>query len=170
MNLDRWAERVYSESDFGRGIATTAGGAAGLASYLHWNDWVIAAFVGIIIFPIVRILASACHSRWAQSQEQRYSKDQMKNLLDSLGHEERSVVQAFVWYGSTSITWREVNMSPIFTRAGIDSLVSRGLIDMSVTADGMTETFVLDAPLFEYAQSVLPNDPPREDLDDDIPF
>ena len=30
---------------------------------------------------------------------------------------------------------------------------------MSMTADGMRETFVLDAQLFEYAQSVLPNEP-----------
>lgn len=69
MNFGQWVERIYGENDFGRGIATSIAGSAGLAAYLYWGDWVIAAFVGIIIFPIGRILASAIHSRWIRSQE-----------------------------------------------------------------------------------------------------
>ena len=38
----------------------------------------------------------------------------------------------------------------------------------SVTADGMSETFVLDTHLFDYAQKVLASDP--LDDSDDIPF
>ena len=170
MNFNKWVERVYDESDFGRSIATTVAGAAGLAAYLYWNDWVLAVFVGIIVFPVGRILASAVHSHWAQSREQNSSRDRTKELFDNLGREERQVIQAFVWQGGTFVTWSEVNRSQHFRSSGIDSLVSRDLIHMSVTADGMREAFVLDSELFEYAQSVLPNDPPKEDIDDSIPF
>ena len=159
MNFDRWADRVYSESDFGRSIATTAAGAAGLASYLHWNDWIVTACIGIIVFPVGRILASAIRSHWIQSREQSYSKDRMKELFENLGREEKDVVQAFVWHGSTFITWTQTNGSPEFASSGIESLVSRKLINPSVTAHGMQEAFVLDTQLFEYAQSVLPNHP-----------
>jgi len=159
MNFDRWIDRVYSESDFGRSIATTAAGAAGLAAYLHWNDWVLAACTGVIVFPVCRILASAIYSHRVQSREQSSSRDKMKELFENLGHEERSVVQAFVWHGGPFITWGQSNRSPSFSSTGIDSLVSRDLIHLTVTADGMREAFVLDAQLFEYAQSVLPNEP-----------
>ena len=159
MNFDRWADRVYSESDFGRSIATTAAGVAGLASYLYWNDWVVTACVGIIVFPVGRILASAVHSHWVQSRQQSHSKDQVKELFDNLGREEQDVVQAFVWHGGKFITWSESNRSSYFSSSGIDSLISRDLIHVSVTAYGMREAFVLDTELFEYAQSVLPNFP-----------
>ena len=159
MNFDRWADRVYSESDFGRSIATTAAGVAGLASYLYWNDWVVTACVGIIVFPVCRILASAVHSHWVQSRQQSHSKDQVKELFDNLGREEQDVVQAFVWHGGKFITWSESNRSSYFSSSGIDSLISRDLIHVSVTAYGMREAFVLDTELFEYAQSVLPNFP-----------
>ena len=130
MNFDRWAERVYNESDFGKSIATTAAGTASLASYLYWHDWVVSVCIGIIVFPVGRILASAIHSHWAQSREKFYNRDQMKELFDSLGREEKDVVQAFVWHGSTSITWSQVNKSWNFPSSGIDSLVYRGLIDL----------------------------------------
>ena len=88
----------------------------------------------------------------------------MKELFDSLGWEERDVVRAFVRHGSTSVTWGKTNRSIEFSHDGIDSLVYQGLIDLSVTADGGRETFVLERKLFEYAQSVFPDDRP------DVPF
>ena len=63
MTIDRWLERIYGESDLGRGIGTAAAGAAALASYLYWNDWVVTACVGIIVYPVGRILASAIQSQ-----------------------------------------------------------------------------------------------------------
>ena len=159
MNLDRWIERVYSESDIGRGIATSAAGAAGLTTYLYWGDWVVAGFVTIIVFPIGRILASAIHSHWNRSRERNRNRGQLKDLLDNLGSEERAVVQAFVWHGGSVITWGECNQSPHFSAVGIESLINRDLMHASVTADGMTETFALDTHLFNHAQKVLPNVP-----------
>ena len=159
MNFDRWAERIYSESDFGRNVAITVAGTAGLATYFYWNDLVVSAFVTIIVFPVSKTLASALHSNLVRSRERRHSKKPIKVLFDNLGKEERDVVQAFVWHGGVSIMWGEVNRSPHFSNTGIDSLVNRGLVQLSTTADWTTETFVLDDQLFEYAQSVLPNEP-----------
>ena len=159
MSLNRWLERVYSESDTGRGVATSLAGATGLTSYLYWDDWVVAGFSAIIAFPIVRISVSAIHFRWNRSRERDRSRGQLKDLLDSLGSEEKAVVQAFVWHGGSVITWGQCNQSPHFSAAGIESLINRDLMHASVTADGMTETFVLDTQLFDYAQTVLPNEP-----------
>lgn len=159
MDLNSWLERVYSESDIGRGVATSLAGATGLATYLYWDDWVIAGFSAIIAFPIVRISASAVHSRWNRSRERDRSRGELKDLLDSLGSEERAVIQAFVWHGGSVITWRQCNQSPHFTADGIESLINRDLIHVSAMADGMTETFVLDTQLFDYARTVLPNEP-----------
>ena len=97
MNLDRWAARIYDENDIGRGIATTLAGVGGLSTYLYWGDWVIAAFVAIIVFPVGRIATSAIHSRWDRSRESRKTKVQIAHLFESLGSEERATVQAFVW-------------------------------------------------------------------------
>ena len=116
MTLDRWIERIYSDRDIGRGIATSAAGAIGLTTYLYWEDLVVAGFVTIIVFPIGRILASAIHSHWNQSRERNRSMEQLKDLVDTLGREERAVIQAFVWHGGSVITWGECNRSPpLFT-------------------------------------------------------
>ena len=156
LNVGQWAVRVYNERDFGRNVAKASAGAAALASYLYSNDWVITACVGIIAFPVGKLLASAICSRWAQLRNERRSKDQIKELFDNLGREEKDVIQAFVWHGGTTVRWAEVDKSPHFSSAGIDSLISRDLIHTSITADGARDTFVLDSQLFEYAQSVLP--------------
>ena len=159
FNVGQWAVRVYNESDFGRNIATASAGASALACYVYWNDWVIAACVAAIVFPVGKILASAIRSRWDQLRKERQSKGQIKELFDNLGREEKDVIQAFVWHGGTTVRWAEAERSPHFSAAGIDSLISRDLIRTSITVDGARETFVLDSQLFEYAQSVLPDQP-----------
>ena len=119
----------------------------------------VAGFVTIIVFPMGRILASAIHSHWNQSRERNRSMDQLKDLFDQFGREERAVIQAFVWHGGSVITWGECNRSPHFSAAGIESLINRDLMHASVTADAMTETFALDTQLFDYAQKTLPKSP-----------
>ena len=158
MNLDRWIERIYSENDIGRGVATTISGITGLASYLYWNDWVIACFVAVIVFPVSRIVASTIHSRLIESRKHDHSKE-IKDLFEKLSHEERQVVQAFVWHGGCVMTWSECNESPSISVAGIESLINRDQIHTTVTADGIRETFVLNTELFDYARTVLPNFP-----------
>lgn len=56
--MEKWADRVYKENDFGRSIATSFAGLIGLVVYLLSKDWVIAAFTSIITFPIIRIVAT----------------------------------------------------------------------------------------------------------------
>jgi hypothetical protein len=53
--FDRLAERLYSETDSARSIATSGAGIVGLIIYLLQRDWVIAAFSAVIVFPIARL-------------------------------------------------------------------------------------------------------------------
>lgn len=48
--LDKWADRIYSETDVGRSVATSSAGVIGLITYLTTSDWVIAAFAFLIVF------------------------------------------------------------------------------------------------------------------------
>lgn len=61
--IEKWAERVYAENDFGRSVATSLSGAIGLAVYLLADDWVIAAFSTIISFPIIRIASTGINKK-----------------------------------------------------------------------------------------------------------
>lgn len=159
MKLDRWIERVYSERDIGRGIATSAAGASGLVTYLLCKDVVIAVFVTVILFPLGRIMGSELHSHWDLSKNRRRRLRELQDTIDGFGSEERSVVDAFVHHGGNVITWRECNRLPGFSHTGIEALRSRDLITESVMADGGTETFILNPELFDYAQRILGEQP-----------
>ena len=161
MDLDRWIERIYSERDVGRGVATSTSGATGLLTYLLSGDWVVSGFVAVIVFPIARIAASSFHSHWNQTRERTHSMDELRDLFDGLGSEEKAVVHAFVRHGGSVITWREFNRSQDFSHIGIESLINRGVASMGMMADGMTETFVLDTDLFAYAQKAFPQEPSK---------
>ena len=159
MNFGRWVERIYGERDIGRGIATSVAGALGLTTYLYWGDWVIAAFVAIIVFPVARIVASTIHSHWSKSRQRIDNVGKIEELFEKLGSEEKAVVQAFVWHGGSVITWAECNRSAEFSAIGIESLINRGLMHATMTADGMTEAFALDTKLFDHALTVMPDFP-----------
>ena len=156
LNVDRWAERIYKESDVGRGIATTGAGIAGLTAYLYFDDWVIAAFVTIILFPVIRITASSIHSRLERSRERSLNEGQLQELFANLGTEEKLVIESFVQHGGSVISWSRLNRSSLnFSEAGIESLMSRGVLHNTVTADGMREAFALDTEIFDYGQKVF---------------
>ena len=158
MKFEQWVERIYEESDVGRGIATTVAGGIGLTVYLFSNDWVLAAFVSIIVFPIVRILASTIESYCIKLREQKNNQEQIKKLYDNLGMEERAVVEEFVLLGGNVLTWEQCNESRKISITGVESLINRGMLHRTVTADGMTEAFALDTELFDYAQTVFSNE------------
>lgn len=160
MNLGRWFERIYSESDTGRSIATSVSGLIGLGAYLYSQDWVIGAVVLIVAFPIARIVASALHSRYVRSRQSSKSQDEMKELFDKLSREELSVLRAFVRHGGCVVAWGEIKWESLFTSTGIESLMSRGLVQSSVRADGMTETFEPNTDLFDYANTVFDDELP----------
>jgi hypothetical protein len=150
--IEKWAERVYAETDFGRNIATSLSGLLGLAVYLIGRDWVIAAFASIIFFPVARLTATAIHARVSRGVDRRARWKNAEHIYRSLSDEERAVVSEFVAAGGCVLTWHHMNRLPVSGPA-IESLIQRKLLSTSVTADGMRETFVLDTALFEIGVS-----------------
>lgn len=145
--INKWVERVYTETDFGRSVATFVSGIIGLTTYLAIGDPVIAAFSAIIAFPLCRLVSASLYERFMQKKKQKSERQKAEYAYDNLSEEERDVVQAFVKVGGCVITWNQANKLPISSNA-IDSLVQRELIWTSVTVDGMRETFNLDPTIF----------------------
>ena len=154
MNFDRWVERIYSENDPGRGVATTVAGATATAIYLYWSDWAVAALVGITIFPIAKIAASAFHANWSRTRRRSDDRAELEQMLERVGFEERRVLQAFVWHGASVMSWKECNTWEV-SRSAIDSLIERGVARVTDDTDGIA----LDTKLFDYAQSTLEKSP-----------
>lgn len=149
--LDKWAQRIYAETDVGRSIATSAAGIVGLSVYLLTSDWVIAAFSAVIAFPIVRLIATGLHAsavRRAQSQEKL---EEAKRIYARFSAREKAVVQAFVHSGGSVLTWSQVNKLGLPGNA-IESLIQREVAWTSMTSDGMREIFALDSAIFDVGQ------------------
>lgn len=149
--IDKWADRVYSETDFGRSIATSVSGIIGLAVYLIINDWVIAAFSSIITFPIVRIISTSLNEKINLYAMQRKQNKLSEYTYNGLSSGEKEVIQAFVTAGGTALTYSHVNSLELSAPA-IETLIQREIIWSSMTADGMRETFALDTEIFDIAQ------------------
>ncbi|WP_112480224.1 hypothetical protein [Vibrio variabilis] len=157
-SIDKWLEKVYSENDFGRGIATSLSGAVGLASYLYSDDWVIAFFSLVIIFPVARIVATALNERSKVKITNNLQHKQLVDVFQRLSKEELRVIRAFTESGGTALTFRQINELDLSTPA-IESLVQRELLWTSVTSDLMTETFALDTDFFDVAKSMAKTSP-----------
>ena len=151
--LDKWMERVYSETDFGRSIATSVAGTVGLVVYLVVGDWVISDFSAIIAFPIARLLSSWLYERTRRAAARQIDHERAENTYAKLSDEERQVVTAFVNAGGSVLTWSQVNAMALPSPA-IESLLQREVLSTSMTADGMRETFVLDTAVFDAASRV----------------
>lgn len=147
-SIEKWVERVYAETDFGKSIATSLAGVVGLIVYLFLRDWVISAFAAIIFFPVARITANTIHARFARNASRQARRNDAEHTYSTLSEQEQSVVAEFVKVGGCVITWSQANRSPI-SGAAIESLIQREVLSTSLTADGMRETFVLDPALFE---------------------
>lgn len=150
-NLDKWMERVYGETDFGRSIATSVAGLVGLIVYLVVSDWVISAFSAIIVFPIVRLLSTWLYEKSRRASDRQLKNEQAESVYAKLSDAERQVVAAFVKAGGSVLTWSQVNTLPLSGPA-IESLLQREILSTSMTADGMRETFVLDTDVFDAGQ------------------
>ncbi|MCY3690122.1 MAG: hypothetical protein F4Y22_09455 [Gammaproteobacteria bacterium] len=154
MNISKWIDRIYSEKDTSRGIATAGAGIIGLGFYLIWNDGVIAAFLAVIVFPVIKILSSGISARIDEKRKKNKKIKKLREKFENLGHHEQQTVKAFVSHGGNTVTWADCNRSDLFSPIGIDSLVNRGLIWLSHNADCTREAFCLDEDLFEYARSI----------------
>jgi hypothetical protein len=164
-----WADRVYSETDFGRSVATTVAGVVGLTVYLIVKDTTVAVFCSVIAFPMVRLLASFYHKRFTKLMERREKDEAADYTYHRLSSGEKAVVQGFVESGGCVMTWGQFNRSSL-PSAGIESLMHRELLSTSVTADGMTETFVLDAAMFDVGVRNRPNDGDEDSKSDRSPL
>ena len=154
--LDNWAERIYGETDFGRSIATSVAGIIGLVVYLAVHDWVISAFSAIIAFPVARLLSAGLYERAHKATKQRVEREGAINSFRKLSEPERQVVSAFVQAGGSVLTWSQAN-SLSLPGPAIESLIQRGLITTSMTADGMRETFVLEPAVFDVGSREMAN-------------
>jgi len=141
-------ERLYSETDSARSIATSGAGVVGLLIYLMQRDWVIAAFSAVIIFPIARLASARIYEHIHRAEKRRTEREEAEEKYNQLGEHEKAVVQAFVQAGGSVLTWSHVNALDLRGPA-IESLINRQLLSTDVTADGMRETFVLNPALFQ---------------------
>ena len=155
-SIEKWADRVYAETDFGRSIATSIAGVAGLMVYLVWRDWAIAAFSSIIIFPIVRIVGASIHDKIQRRHAGQIAQEHAEARYNNLSDHEKCVVQAFVQQGGCVLTWSHMNQLEVSGPA-IESLIQRDLLSTSTTADSMRETFVLDPAIFDIGQKKSPS-------------
>ena len=155
MNINEWANKIYDEEDFGRSISTTLSGIVGLTTYLQSKDWVLSLFITVIVFPLLRLIASAAHTRWKETKKQQLQAQEAQKTFENFSPEERKVLKAFVDAGGAALTWSQVNRANIAVSA-VESLKLRGILDTSVTSDGMTETFVMETEVFDMAQRAFP--------------
>ncbi|MCM8813902.1 MAG: hypothetical protein NC924_08225 [Candidatus Omnitrophica bacterium] len=147
-DIEKWADRVYSETDFGRSIATSGAGIIGLVTYLFFNDWVTAAFSTIISFPIIRLVSAGIHEKVNRRRKHAIEREEAEHIYKRLSESEKEVVQAFVRAGGSVMTWDQMNNQPV-PSASIESLIQREVIWTSMTADGMRETFALNSAIFD---------------------
>lgn len=147
----KWIELIYSETDFGKSISTTVSGILGLILYLLFSDWVLAAISMIISFPIVRIIANNLHGKIEKKAKKVEEKDIADNLYNELSDNEKEVIKGFIEVDSCVMPWRVFNEMSL-PSAGSESLIQRGFLDTSMTADGLRETFVLDTRIYDAAR------------------
>ncbi|MFB2657926.1 hypothetical protein [Shewanella xiamenensis] len=146
--VEKWADRVYAENDFGRSIATSIAGLIGLTVYLLAKDWVISAFASIITFPIIRIVASNFNEKVDRNKKRKVAKEEMENLYNKLSSDEKNVIQSFVNLGGSVLTWSQMDSLEL-PSSGVESLIQREILWTGYTADGTRETFVLDTNIFD---------------------
>jgi hypothetical protein len=154
MSFSEWAKKIYDEDDFGRSISITLSGIIGLAIYLPSKDLVLSLFVTVIVFPLLRLIASAAHTRWKETKKQQLQAQEAQKRFENFSLEERRVLKAFVDAGGAALTWSQINRADLAVSA-VESLVLRGVLATSVTSDGMTETFVMQTEVFDAAQQAF---------------
>lgn len=155
--LDKWAERIYAETDVGRSIATSVAGVTGLTVYLLSSDWMIAVFSAVIVFPLVRLVTTGLHGRAVRRAQGQAELEDAERIYGRLSEHEKTVVQAFVKSGGSVLTWSQVNQLSLPGNA-IESLIQREVVWSSMTADGMQETFAINSAIFDVGQKQAIND------------
>jgi ABC-type multidrug transport system fused ATPase/permease subunit len=151
-SIEKWVDRVYDETDFGRSIATSLSGLVGLAVYLVTNDWVIAVFSTSIAFPIFRIISTGIDEKLERKKKRKINEENAQVTYDRLSNEEKEVINSYVTAGGSVLTWEQMNKQ-VVSFSAIESLLQREVLWTSTTADGLTETFALDSNIFDIANA-----------------
>lgn len=157
MNIDRWAERIYTERDFGRSIATSGSGIVGLATYISTGDWVIAAFCAVIVFPLIRVISFSLHARYRRHRTSGAQREQIRKQVKKLTADEKEVLRAFVREGGSVLPAGRVNRLGV-PESGVESLFQRGIMYSTMTVDGMREALAIEVEVFDTAQEELSSD------------
>ena len=147
--MNRWAERIYEETDLGKSLGTSIAGVAGLIAYETTADWVIAAFVLITVYPVSRVIASSIER--SVKSDVRVRNREVKKNFDNLTNDEMEVIDVFISHGGCVLTRSQTNNSVASMKA-IESLRRRGLFWESTTLDAMRETFEISPELFGLAK------------------
>ena len=152
--IEKWADRVYTETDFGRSVATSIAGVIGLVIYITFNDWVIATFSSIIFFPVIRLVSTGLHEKVDRHKKRIIEREEANHIYNRLSEGEKEVIQVFVNAGGSILTWSQMNNQSV-SFASIESLIQREVMWTSMTADGMRETFALNSAIFDIGNEKL---------------
>ncbi|WP_299769024.1 hypothetical protein [uncultured Pseudoteredinibacter sp.] len=161
MDLDKWAGRIYEEEDFGKNIAISIAGIIGLTIYLIQSDFVLAAFITIIVFPPVKILLRHFESKYTKRREAERLDSQKKELVkvvENLTGQERRVIHEFVKYKSAVISNEYLSVNSIHMPDGATkSLRERGYLKVESYGTPQDFDLKLNIEIFEAGRVVFEN-------------
>ncbi len=117
----------------------------------------IGAFSVVIIFPIIRVIASTLNQVYSNKKQSHVERQKVQELFDRFSAEEKKVIRAFVEAGGSVLSWSRANRLGV-SESGVESLMQREILYSTMTADGMREAFVIDTEIFDLAQKVFAED------------
>lgn len=147
-SMNRWIERIYAETDFGRNVAVSGSGLIALAAYLVFADAVIAILTLIIVFPVLRVVATTLYEKSSVRTKRRLLIEKATAEYDRLGYAEKKALDMFMWKGALVLSWSEAHGTEA-GYAAFEALVERGL----VKNDEEAERFVLNTEMFDVANA-----------------
>jgi hypothetical protein len=113
------------------------------------------------------VIADSLYAGWKSKQHNRAQLAKLNEQFESFSTEERKILEFFVEAGGCCVSWGFVNNSDLpFPRPALNSLMQRGIVHVSVMEDGMTESFALDAKIFDLAQKRIPREAGRAEQAD----
>ncbi|MYA37123.1 MAG: hypothetical protein F4Y34_10745 [Gammaproteobacteria bacterium] len=155
MKINSLLEKIYNEKDFATLMAASAAAFSGILAYVLWNDVFIGSAVIIMIFPIVKVLLTGYSKKWKFHHDQYQKSFELENTFNNLGSEELKVVSAFVDYGGNTIDFNEHENSSEYSDIGTNSLINRGLIELTENSYCSRAGYCLNEDLFNFAVSKM---------------
>jgi hypothetical protein len=158
MNIEKWAERIYLEEDFGKNVATTGAGVIGLCVYFYKSDFALATFVTIIVFPLIKIISNALSDKYSKEKQNLRLIEARKNIeetVKSLTGDERLVIHEFVKAGGSVISSKYIQLNKIhMPDIAVKSLMERGYLREGYYGKSGEYDLKLNIAIFEAGRSV----------------